>query len=62
MKTDLIQIGTPVNKRKMNEILNEIKEGIGEDLRFTHHQRSFGIYDLWNIRKRQRTGMSMRRW
>ena len=62
MKTEMNSISSPVNKRKLNELLNEHKETIGEELKFCNSQRSFGLSDLWNIRKRQRTGMSMRRW
>ena len=61
MKTEINSIGTPVNKKKLNDMLNETKEILGEDVKFHNSQRSFGLHDLWNIRKRQRTGMSMRR-
>ena len=62
MKTELNSIVTTVNKKKLNELLNETKEILGEDVKFHNSQRSFGLHDLWNIRKRQRTGRSMRRW
>lgn len=66
MKSDVMGIGAPISKKDMKELLKETKETIAVDVDVNanaSHQRSFGVVDLWNVQKRQRTTASMmRRW
>ncbi|GAB2814708.1 hypothetical protein GCM10027043_13570 [Ferruginibacter profundus] len=57
-------IGAPINKKDLKELLKETKETIAVDVRIDgNNNRSFGVVDLWNVQKRQRTTASMmRRW
>ena len=61
MKSDLMGVGTPINKKDLKDLLNETKETLATDVKIVSNQRSFGLLDLWNLQKRQRTGSSMRR-
>ncbi len=61
MKTDLMGVSTPNNREDEKHLLNESKEVNGNDLKLNGNQRSFGLLDLWNIQKRQRTLSTMRR-
>ena len=61
MKSDLMGVGTPINKKDLKDLLNETKETLATDVKIISNNRSFGLLDLWNIQKRQRTGSSMRR-
>ena len=61
MKSDLMGVGTPINKKDLKDLLNETKETLATDVKIISNHRSFGLLDLWNIQKRQRTGSSMRR-
>ena len=54
-------VGTPINKKDLKDLLNETKETLATDVKIVSNQRSFGLLDLWNLQKRQRTGSSMRR-
>ncbi len=66
MKSDVMGIGAPISKKDMKELLKETKETIAVDVDVTtsgSNTRSFGVVDLWNVQKRQRTTASMmRRW
>ncbi|MGG9963702.1 MULTISPECIES: hypothetical protein [Ferruginibacter] len=64
MKSDVMGIGAPINKKDLKELLKETKETIAVDVRIDgNNNRSFGVVDLWNVQKRQRTTASMmRRW
>ena len=61
MKSDLMGVGTPINKKDLKDLLNETKETLATDVKIVSNQRSFGLLDLWNLQKRQRTSASMRR-
>ena len=61
MKSDSMGVGTPINKKDLKDLLNETKETLATDVKIISNNRSFGLLDLWNIQKRQRTGSSMRR-
>ena len=54
-------VGTPINKKDLKDLLNETKETLATDVKIVSNQRSFGLLDLWNLQKRQRTSASMRR-
>ena len=63
MKSDVMGIGMPVNKEGLKELLKETKETLAVDAKTYGNNRSFGVVDLWNVQKRQRTTASkMRRW
>ncbi len=63
MKSDLMGTGTPVNKNNLKELLKETKETLAVDVKVDDSSRSFGVVDLWNVQKRQRTTTTMmRRW
>jgi hypothetical protein len=64
MKSDVMGIGAPINKKDLKELLKETKETIAVDAKTQgNHSRSFGVVDLWNVQKKQRTTSSMmRRW
>ena len=61
MKSDLMGVGTPINKKDQKDLLNETKETLATDVKIVNNQRSFGLLDLWNLQKIQRTSASMRR-
>ncbi len=61
MKSDSMGVGTPISKKDLKDLLSEIKETLATDVKTISNQRSFGLLDLWNLQKRQRTGSSMRR-
>ena len=63
MKSDVMGIGAPINKKDLKELLKETKETLAVDAKNDGNNRSFGVVDLWNVQKRQRTTASMmRRW
>jgi hypothetical protein len=62
MKADVMGIGAPINKKDLKELTKETKETLAVDARPDVNNRSFGVVDLWNVQKRQRTSASMRRW
>ncbi len=63
MKSDVTGIGMPVNKKNLKELLKETKETLAVDAKTDGSNRSFGVVDLWNVQKKQRTTASMmRRW
>ena len=62
MKDDAMGIGTPINKKDMKDVIKESKENNAVDSKNDYQGRSFGLIDLWNVRKRQRTSSSMSRW
>jgi hypothetical protein len=51
----------PISKSDLTELLKETKETVATDVKVDDNQRSFGVVDLWNVQKRQRTSISMRR-
>ena len=61
MKTDQTDVRTSINKKESKELFTESKETAVIDEKTNNNQRSFGLLDLWNIQKRQRTCYSMRR-
>lgn len=63
MKSDVMGIVMPINKEELKELLKETKETLAVDAKTDENNRSFGVVDLWNVQKRQRTTASMmRRW
>jgi len=60
MKNDLLGTGTPVNKNDLKNYKKESRDNILEDLQ-ENNDRSFTAAELWNIHKRVRTTVSMRR-
>lgn len=62
MKIDTMGIGTPISKKDLKELTKETKETIAVDAANEDQQRSFGVVDLWNVRKKQRISASLNRW
>jgi hypothetical protein len=64
MKSDVMGIVMPINKEELKELLKETKETLAVDAKTDdENNRSFGVVDLWNVQRRQRTTASMmRRW
>lgn len=60
MKNDLLGTGTPVNKNDLKNYKKESRDNIQEDLQ-ENNERSFTAAELWDIHKRVRTTVSMRR-
>jgi hypothetical protein len=61
MKTDVVGIVAPINKKDLKELMKETKETLAVDAKTESNNRSFGVVDLWNLQKRQRTSASMMR-
>jgi hypothetical protein len=61
MKNETMGMLNPVNKNDLKDLLKETKETLATDVKVDGNQRSFGAVDLWNVQKRQRTSISMRR-
>ena len=61
MKSELMGTTTRNSKKDNNELQDVSKESQDSEHKSNTSQRSFGLTDLWNIQKRQRTGYSMRR-
>jgi hypothetical protein len=60
MKNETMGVN-PISKNDLKELLKETKETVATDVKVDGNQRSFGVVDLWNVQKRQRTSISMRR-
>ena len=52
MKSDVMGIGAPINKKDLKELLKETKETLAVDAKTDGNNRSFGVVDLWNVQKR----------
>ena len=63
MKTNVMAAGNALNKEDLKELLKETKETLAADVKAEENNPSFGVVDLWNVHKRQRTSTTMmRRW
>jgi hypothetical protein len=62
MKSEVIGMSVPVIENELKELLSETPETLATDLKLCDDNRSFGTVDMWNLRKRQRTTVQMRRW
>lgn len=62
MKSDTSGMGTTIENDQLKELLKETKESVATDVKQEESNRSFGSIDLWNLQKRQRTSIEMRRW
>lgn len=62
MKSDTISVSTLNKDHKLEELLKETRETIATEFKQDDLNRSFGIVDMWNRQKRQRTSLQMRRW
>lgn len=61
MKTDLLGTDTQSKKDKKG-LMKESREFHETEHSADEHQRSFGVVDLWNVRKKQRVSASISRW
>ncbi|MEP7256246.1 MAG: hypothetical protein ABI666_10765 [Ferruginibacter sp.] len=61
MKSETMGVSTTLNKKEQKDLSSESKETNAVDSKMDSNQRSFGILDMWNIQKRQRTSSSMLR-
>lgn len=62
MKVDTMGMDTPISKKDLTALTKETKETIAADLNTNGNRRSFGVVDLWNVRKKQRISASTSRW
>ena len=62
MKRDTMGIGNPINQEDLKELLKETKETVATHVGQEDSDRTFGAIDMWNLQKRQRTSLKMRRW
>lgn len=60
MKNDLLGTGTPVNKNDLKNYKKELKDNIHDELQ-ENNERTFTAAELWDIHRRVRTTISMRR-
>jgi len=61
MKNETTGEGTTLNKKEQKDLSIESRETNCIDQQADSNQRSFGIIDMWNLQKRQRTSASMLR-
>jgi hypothetical protein len=61
MKTETMGVDITPNKKQQKDFSNESKETNNVDLKSDVNQRSFGVLDMWQLQKRQRTAASMLR-
>ncbi len=61
MKSDVMGIGAPINKKELKELLKETKETIAINVKIDGNNPVFGAIDLWNVQRKQRTSASMSR-
>lgn len=61
MKSDVMGIVTRISQEDLKELLKETKETLAVDVKVNVNTRSFGVLDMWDLQKRQRTASSMMR-
>ena len=62
MKAETRGMGKPINKKDLEELLKETKETLAVEMKSEANHRIFGLVDLWNVQKRQKTTSPVRRW
>lgn len=62
MKVDTMGMDTPISKKDLTALTKETKETIAADANSGESRRTFGVVDLWNVRKKQRISASSHRW
>ena len=58
MKNDTSGIGASIKNGELKEALTE---AVATDSRQEDFNRTFGSIDMWNLKKKQRTSLQMRR-
>ncbi len=60
MKTSVMSSVIQMNPETLQQLVAEVKETIATDIDFGHQpkRRSFGIVDMWNIRRQGKTALS----
>lgn len=58
MKTDTLGTSAPIKNDELKELL---KETVATDAKQYDSNRIFGAIDMWNLQKKQRTSLAMRR-
>jgi hypothetical protein len=59
MKSDVMQSIVQIEAELLNGLVTEVKETLATDIKKTNKpERSFGIVDLWNIRRNARSAAS----
>lgn len=61
MKMTTVGIVTPINKEEMKELLRETKETLATAVCKSGPPSTFGLVDLWRVRKNNKTLSSLRR-
>ena len=58
MKSDTLGMGTPIKNDELKELSKvTVTTGVKQD----DFNRTFGAIDMWNLQKKQRTSLVMRR-
>jgi hypothetical protein len=58
MKSDTLGMGAPIKNDELKEALSGT---VAMDSKQTDFTRTFGAIDMWNLKKKQRTSLQMRR-
>ncbi len=58
MKTDTLGTSAPIKNDELKELLNE---PVATNEKQYDSNRIFGAIDMWNLQKKQRTSLAMRR-
>ena len=58
MKSDTLGMGAPIKNDDLKEALTET---VAMDSKQNDFTRTFGAIDMWNLKKKQRTSLQMRR-
>ena len=59
MKNDVMPSIVQMEREVLKNLVKEVKETVAKDIQLpTVRKQSFGIADLWNIRRRARTATS----
>ena len=58
MKSDNLGMDTPIKNEELKESLTE---PVATDVKQYDLNRTFGAIDMWNLKKKQRTSLEMRR-
>ncbi len=61
VKTSIVQTIVQMEENAFNQLISEVKETVAKDIDFpklNNNSSSFGIVDMWNIRKGKRSAAS----
>jgi hypothetical protein len=61
MKRNVTAMGMPLSKEELNELLKETKETVAIKNAALDAAGTFGAVDLWNLQKKHRSSLDLRR-